>query len=352
MKALLAASYGWLDERFNLGALAEFAAHKKVPLHRASVFYYAGGVCAFLFLLQVATGILLLMYYRVGVDASYESVRYITTTVAFGWLMRSVHSWGANLMVLAAFVHLYSVLFMGAYRKPRELTWLTGVALLALSMAFGFSGYLLPWNELAYFATKVGTDIVGQVPVVGHWLLRLVRGGDEVTGATLSRFFGLHVAILPALTAGLIGVHLLFVQVLGMAGAEKAKRTMPFFPGFLVRDAILWLLVLNAVCALAVFFPWELGKKADPLSSAPAGIKPEWYFLSQYQFLKVLPGKIGPVPGELVGIVLIGAAGGLFALVPFWERLVPEVSRDRAVALFGWGSLAALVAMTVWGHVS
>lgn len=348
----MSALAAWLEERFKLSALLEFASHKKVPLHRASVFYYAGGVCAFLFGLQVATGILLLMYYRVGVDASYESVRYITTHVAFGWLMRSVHSWGANLMVLAAFVHLYSVLFMGAYRKPRELTWLTGIALLALSMAFGFSGYLLPWNELAYFATKVGTDIVGQVPVVGHWLLRLVRGGDEVTGATLSRFFGLHVAVLPALTAGLIGVHLLFVQVQGMAGAEKAKRTMPFFPGFLVRDAILWLLVLNAVCALAVFFPWELGKKADPLSSAPAGIKPEWYFLSQYQFLKVLPGTIGPVPGELVGIVLIGAAGGLFALVPFWERLLPEPSRDRAVAVFGWVSLAVLAAMTVWGHYS
>ncbi|MBI3297251.1 MAG: cytochrome b N-terminal domain-containing protein [Elusimicrobia bacterium] len=352
MRGSLAAAYAWLDERFDLGALVEFARHKRVPVHRGSVFYYAGGVTAFLFLLQVGTGILLLMYYRVGTDASYESVRYITTKVPFGWLMRSVHSWGANLMVLFVLLHMLSVLFMKAYRKPRELTWLTGCALLGLSMAFGFSGYLLPWNELAYFATKVGTDIVGQVPLVGHWLLRLVRGGDEVTGATLSRFFGLHVAILPALLTSLMGVHLLFVQTQGMAGADRAKKTMAFFPNFLLRDAIFWLVVLNAVCALAVFFPWELGKKADALASAPTGIKPEWYFLSQYQFLKVLPGRIGPVAGELVGIAVIGAAGLVFALVPFWERLVPEGRRDRAVELFGWVSLAVLGAMTAWGYLS
>lgn len=352
MKALFGSAYAWLDERFDVGGLVEFASHKRVPMHRGSVFYYAGGVCAFLFLLQVGTGILLLMYYRVGTDASYESVRYIITKVPFGWLMRSVHSWGANLMVLFVFVHMLSVLFMKAFRKPRELTWVTGCALMGLAMAFGFSGYLLPWNELAYFATKVGTDIIGQVPFVGHWLLKLVRGGEEVTGATLSRFFGLHVAILPALLTSLMGMHLLFVQVQGMADADKAKKTMPFFPNFILRDAILWLLVLNAVCALAVFLPWELGKKADSLASAPAGIKPEWYFLAQYQFLKILPGKIGPVSGELVGIGAVSLAGLLFAAVPFWERVIPEESRDRAVNAFGWVSLAVLTAMMVWGHLS
>lgn len=352
MKSLLGSAYAWLDERFDVGGLVEFASHKRVPVHRGSVFYYAGGVCAFLFLLQVGSGILLLMYYRVGMDASYESVRYIITKVPFGWLMRSVHSWGANLMVLFVLVHMLSVLFMKAYRKPRELTWVTGCGLLGLAMAFGFSGYLLPWNELAYFATKVGTDIIGQVPLVGHWLLRLVRGGEEVTGATLSRFFGLHVAILPALLTSLMGVHLLFVQVQGMAEADKAKKTMAFFPNFILRDVIFWLVVLNAVCALAVFFPWELGKKASALSSAPAGIKPEWYFLSQYQLLKVLPGKIGPISGELVGIAVIGAAGLIFALVPFWERLLPEERRDHAVNLFGGVALAVLAAMTAWGHFS
>ncbi|MDP3981826.1 MAG: cytochrome b N-terminal domain-containing protein, partial [Chlamydiota bacterium] len=185
----------WLDERFAIKNLLDWAKKKTVPIHRASIFYYTGGVCLFLFIIQVFSGILLLMYYRVGGDASYESVAYITSKVQFGWLIRSMHSWSANLLILFILIHMFSVLFMKAYRKPRELTWITGCFMLALMMAFGFSGYLLPWNELAYFATKVGTDIIGELPVIGNWLLILVRGGEEVTGATLSRFFGLHVAI-------------------------------------------------------------------------------------------------------------------------------------------------------------
>ena len=342
----------WLDERLQVRALLSFASHKRVPVHRWSVFYYAGGVCVFLFLVQVATGILLLMYYRVGTEASYESVRIISSKVAFGWLMRSVHSWAANLLVFFIFVHMFSVFFMKAFRKPRELTWVSGCALLALAMAFGFSGYLLPWNELAFFATKVGTDIIGQVPLAGGWLLKLVRGGEEVSGATLSRFFGLHVAVLPALFTLGIGAHLLFVQVQGMAHEEEAKSTMPFFPGFFVRDLILWLLVLDLVCMLAVFFPWELGRKADSLSPAPAGIKPEWYFLAQYQLLKVLPARILLIPGELWGIGAISAAGALWTLVPFWDAVLPAEARDRAVRYIGACALAGLAAMTLWGHLS
>ncbi|MBI5594592.1 MAG: cytochrome bc complex cytochrome b subunit [Elusimicrobia bacterium] len=352
MSALKDAALSWLEERLPLRSAMEFASHKRVPVHRGDVFYYAGGVCMFLFLLQVATGILLLMYYRVGSDASYESVRYISAKVPFGWLMRSVHSWGANLMVLFIFIHMFSVYFMKAFRKPRELTWLTGCGLLGLAMALGFSGYLLPWNELAFFATKVGTDILGQVPLVGHWLLRLVRGGDEVTGATLSRFFGLHVAVLPALTALGIGAHLLLVQVQGMAHEHEARRTMPFFPDFLVRDVALWLLVLNLVGVLAVFFPWEVGRKADALGSAPAGIKPEWYFLAQYQFLKLLPGRVGMVPGELLGIVALNGVGVWWLLTPFWDAAVPERRRDAVVRWAGLGAITLLTVMTVWGHLS
>lgn len=342
----------WLDERLKVRALLELAGKKRVPVHEWSVFYYAGGVCIFLFLLQVATGILLLMYYRVGTDASYESVRYITSKVAFGWLVRSMHSWGANLMVFFVFVHMFSVFFMKAFRKPRELTWVSGCGLLALAMAFGFSGYLLPWNELAFFATKVGTDIIGQVPFAGGWLLRLVRGGEEVTGATLSRFFGLHAAVLPALITLGIGVHLLFVQVQGMAHEEDAKSLMPFFPNFLIRDLILWLLVLDLVCVLAVFFPWDLGRKADALSPAPAGIKPEWYFLAQYQFLKVLPGRILLIPGELWGVLAAGAAGAFWVLAPFWDAGLSAQKRDRTVRAIGLAVLAALAAMTLWGYLS
>jgi len=352
MKDISGVLFDWLDARLELRRWIAVARHKAVPVHRGSVFYYAGGVCLFLFLLQLVSGILLLMYYRVGADSSYESVRYISSQVDFGWLIRSVHSWGANIMLVFVFVHMFSVFFMRAFRKPRELTWMSGCVLLGVCLAFGFSGYLLPWNELAFFATKVGTDIIGQVPWVGHWLLRIVRGGDDVTGATLARFFGLHVAVLPAVLTLAVAAHLGLVQLQGMADTQEAKKTMPFFPDFFLRDVMLWLVALNAVAVLAVFFPWELGKKAEALASAPAGIKPEWYFLAQYQFLKVLPPRLLGLPGELLGIGAVGAVGVLWLLTPFWEDVLPRPRKEAVLRLVGWGGLALLIALTIWGYCS
>jgi len=207
----------WLDERIDLSGLKHFVSEKGVPVHAQEIWYYLGGLTLFLFAVQVFTGILLLLYYRPGSTDAYESVQFIVTRVPFGWLIRNIHSWSANLLVAAAFAHFFSVFLLKSYRKPRELTWVSGILLLFLMLAFGFSGYLLPWNELSFFATKVGTGIAGSVPLVGHFLLRLLRGGDDVTGATLSRFFGLHVAILPAITTALVAVHLLLVQRQGMS---------------------------------------------------------------------------------------------------------------------------------------
>ncbi|HEX6906487.1 MAG TPA: cytochrome b N-terminal domain-containing protein, partial [Terriglobales bacterium] len=197
----------WLDERFGWDELRAPLRHKTVPIHRYSDWYFLGVITLFLFGVQVCTGILLLLYYRPSANEAFESVQYIMTQVQFGWLVRSVHSWAANLMIFTAFLHMFSVVFLRAYRKPRELTWVSGMLLLFLAMGFGFSGYLLPWNTLAFFATKVGTDIAGQVPFVGHRLMVFLRGGEEVTGATLSRFFGFHVAVLPGLTTLLVAIH-------------------------------------------------------------------------------------------------------------------------------------------------
>ena len=210
------------------------------------------------------------------------------TEVKFGWLIRSIHSWSANLMILTLFIHMFSVFFLRAFNRPRELTWLSGVLLLFISVGFGFSGYLLPWNEVSFFATKVGTDIAGDIPLVGKTMLRFLRGGDEVTGATLTRFFGFHVAVLPAIATVLIGLHVLLVQLHGMhvpARYEKTSRRMKFFPNFIMRDLIGWILAVGILAALAALLPWELGVKADPFAPAPAGIKPEWYFLFMFQKL-------------------------------------------------------------------
>src|SRR4030065_580537 len=172
----------WVDTRYNITPIKNFIEHKKVPVHKHSLFYYLGGISLFLFIVQVITGILLLMYYKPGEESAYESVRFILTDVNFGWLIRNVHSWSANLMIFFTFAHMFSVYFTKAYQKPRELTWVTGFLLLTLALGFGFSGYLLPWNQLAFFATKVGTDITGAVPVVGPFMLRFLRGGGPTPG--------------------------------------------------------------------------------------------------------------------------------------------------------------------------
>ncbi len=346
----------WINERYNLGFIEHFAQEKRVPQFKGSFWYYFGGVSLFLFIVQVVTGILLLMYYQPGAQTAYESVRFIVTKVEFGWLIRSIHSWSANLMILSILIHMFSVYFTKAFRKPRELTWYTGFLLLALSLAFGFSGYLLPWNTLSYFATKVGTEIVGVVPIIGEPLMELLRNGPDVTTATLTRFFGLHVAVLPAVFTVILGVHLLFIQVQGISEPESwenlpasRKKHIPFFPNFVMRDVLLWLIVLNVLAILAVFFPWELGSKADPFAPAPMGIRPEWYFLFMFQSLKFFPAKVFALDGEVVGVVLFGAAGLLWFLIPFWDSKTLHGNRNRIINYVGITVILYIIVLTIIG---
>lgn len=342
----------WLDDRLGWSTLRDFLSHKTVPMHRYSVFYYLGGMTLFFFLVQVCTGVLLMLYYRPSADEAFESIELLVTTVPFGWLVRSIHAWSANLMVFFAALHMVSVYFLKSYRAPRELTWMSGVLLLFLILAFGFSGYLLPWNQLSFFATKVGTDIAGVVPVVGEWMLRFLRGGDRVTSATLSRFYGWHVAILPAITTVLLLVHLLLVQTKGMSvppGAEEEARRRPpmkFFPHFALRDLSGWIFALGVLAALAAMLPWELGEKADPFAPAYADIRPEWYYVFMFQTLKLVPGgEIMGVEYEAIPILLFSLAGALLLVVPFLDR-----GRGRGWAIGGIVGLAFVVAMTCWGY--
>ena len=272
--------------------------------------------------------------------------------VQFGWLIRSIHSWAANLFILSSVVHMFSVYFERSYRKPREMTWLTGMLMFVLALAFGFSGYLLPWNELAFFATKVGTDIAGVIPFLGKPVMQFLRGGEEVTGATVSRFFGFHVAVFPGVFTVLLGIHLVLVQRQGISeplGIHVESKTMPFFPNFVLRDLLLWLIVLNLLAILAVFFPWELGKKADPFASAPAGIKPEWYFLFMFQTLKYLPAQLWIVDGEVLGIMAFGVAGLLWMLVPFWDRKSMRGERNRFITYLGMFAVVYIIVLTIVG---
>lgn len=346
----------WVDARLDVTSLVAFAQKKTVPLHGQSFWYYWGGISLFFFLMQALTGVLLLVYYRPGPDA-FESVRQITYEIHFGWLIRSAHSWAANLMIAALFVHMFSVFFMKAYRRPREFGWWSGVVLLLLTMIFGFSGYLLPMNELAFFATKVGLEIPHSLPWIGPKIADLVRGGLEVNEYTVQRFFALHVVVLPALYLPLLGFHLWLVQKHGNAWppSEEAKPesqrlTIPFFPNFLMKDLAMWLITLNVLALLASVFPWDLGQPADSLKPAPPGIHPEWYYMSSFQVLKLFGNWFRGAAGEALGMILFTLGLGLWFLIPLYDTSSRNGRRARNATYFGILTIAVLVITTIWGY--
>src|SRR6266540_3143330 len=288
----------WLEERLGWRAVQKAVEHKEVPRHRHTIWYYFGGMTLFLFSVQVATGILLLLYYRPSAEAAFESVQFIMTEVQFGWLIRSVHSWSANLMIATAFIHMFSAPF----------------------------------------------------------LLRFLRGGDEVTGATLTRFFGFHVAILPALTTVVLGLHLYLVQKHGMSvppGMQEDKvARMKFYPNFLLRDLVGWLAAVTVLAALAALFPWELGEKADAFASAPAGIKPEWYFVFMFQTLKYIPSKVLGIDGELLGISFFGLLALLLIATPFLASGKGRRGRLDLLALAGGAALIYILALSALAYLT
>lgn len=345
----------WMGQRLDLGAVRELLEHKRVPVHSATRWYYFGGITLFLFGIQVVTGILLMLYYRPTVTESFDSVRFIMTRVEFGWLIRSIHSWSANLLIFTAFVHMFSVVFTHAYRPPRELTWLSGIALLGVMLGFGFSGYLLPWNQISYFATKVGTDVAASTPVIGTAIAKFLRGGEDVAGPTLTRFFAFHVMILPLTAAMLLGAHVLLIQKSGMSTPPwippSGVRQMRFFPNFFLREAMVWYGTLAVLGALAAIFPWELGEKADPFASAPKGIRPEWYFLAQFYTLKLIPSHVWIFEGEILGILGFGALALGFVALPFWGVKTDGSARTRLVTGVGLFMVVYLATFTVLGYV-
>jgi quinol-cytochrome oxidoreductase complex cytochrome b subunit len=209
----------WLDERSGLLTIWNTIFDRKIP--KVNWWYALGSASLFLAIMQALTGIFLTVYYVPTPEEAYSSIQYIMNDVAFGWLVRGMHHWGSTLMVVVVFLHMLRVFYYGAYKYPREVTWLTGVLLLLVTLGLGFTGYLLPWNQRAYWATAVGSSIVGTVPLVGDFLLRVIRGGDELTILTLSRFYGVHIWFLPASLFGVIGVHLYLVIRNGISNMPK-----------------------------------------------------------------------------------------------------------------------------------
>ncbi|MBI1807270.1 MAG: cytochrome bc complex cytochrome b subunit [Ignavibacteria bacterium] len=301
-----------------------------------------GGLALFFFIVQIVTGILLLLYYSPTPNTANESVRVIVNQVSFGWLVRSLHSWSANLMIATVILHLFSTYFMKAYRKPRELMWVSGVFLLFLVLGFGFTGYLLPWDTTAYFATQIGTEIPRSIPVLGEFIVRLLRGGEFIDEESLKRLFALHVVILPLITLAVVLFHLILNQVHGTSipiGIRSLREPIPFFPNYLFRDAIAWIAALILLFGLCLIFPVQIGPKADPFASAPVGIKPEWYFLTLYQTLRIVPAAILGVNSETIVNVCVGIAGAFLLMTPMIDR---KARMEQYSSGFTWIGVVAI----------
>ena len=339
----------WLDERIQVRELWRTFADRQIP-GGASWFYVLGASLVFIFTMQVATGILLAMYYVPVPEHAYASVKFIQNEAPFGSIVRGMHHWGASFMMVIVALHMLRVFVFGSYKKPREVVWVVGVGLIALVGGFAFTGYLLPWDQKAYWATVVGTNVAGTVPVIGGLLLRIVRGGTELGALSLSRFFAIHTYILPASLALLAGLHIFLLERAGAGGIWNAAdrvpyRSEPLFPNQIFRDTIFILLMFTALMSLALFFPAPLEPQADPTNST-YNPRPEWYFYFVFQMLKIFEGKL-----ELLGTVIIpNIAIAVLLLIPFLDRS-PERNPARRKAMMTAAALTVIVvgALTLAG---
>lgn len=337
----------FIEDRIDLAPVKSWVAHKNVPQHKHSFWYYFGGLALFILTVQLITGILLAFYYSPNPVNANESVRYIMEKVHYGWLIRSIHFWGANFLIAVVLVHMFSAYFMKAYRKPREIMWIVGVLLLGIVLAFAFTGYLLPWTTLSYFATKVGVNMPTIIPGIGNFISRIMQGGEDVGAATLTRMSTLHTVILPMLALVLVTFHVLLSQVFGssvplsQAGYNNETR---FFPNFLLRDAAVWAGCFAVILAFVTVFPANLSAKVNPVMPAPAGIKPEWYFLFVFQTLRTFP--------EMVAMGALTLGGIIWMLVPFLDRRSSRGEKSTFFTLFGIAVIAYTIVMTVLAYVT
>lgn len=384
----------WLDERLGIGHFWRAIFHRHVPFG-LNWWYSLGAATLFVFILQLITGILLAMNYDPSPTHAYDSVRYITDVIPYGWIVRGLHHWGASAMVVLVGLHMVTAYILGAFKYPREATWLAGVLLLLITVGFGFTGYLLPWDQKAYWATTVGTNMPGTTPLIGSWLVKLIRGGTEVGAVTLTRFYAVHVLVLPVTLGGILFIHLALVIWHGVSvpprlwhnGLRSWKRAplseppdpklapalepLPddteltpaeyrerylafevdsprFWPDVIADDAKIALVVLVVLLALTVFFGVPAEPRADPTDTAYIP-RPEWYFLFLFQLLKYFPGNL-----EWVGVLLApGILVLLLLLAPFLASGPERRPQQRTIglAILGVGALGMTI-LTVQAYVT
>ncbi|HUP23892.1 MAG TPA: cytochrome bc complex cytochrome b subunit [Thermoanaerobaculia bacterium] len=343
---------GWFQERLPIDPeqLRELT-NEPVPNHLKRWWFALGGTPAYLFVVQVVTGIVLAVYYKPAASTAYESVRYITEEAAYGWFIRGLHKWGATLMIAAVILHQMRVYFTGAYRKPREINWMVGMCLLICTLSLGFTGYSLVYEQLSYWGATVGANIAGGVPLVGDLVRELMLGGEAYNENTLPRFFILHAAVLPVTLILLLVVHIGIIRLQGVTEFEfeddpksaNEKKTFNFFPDHLLTELTIGLVLMAVLSFLATVFPPILGPKADPLVT-PEVIKPEWFFYVAFRWLKLFSGTAAILSMGLIVFVM-------FAW-PFIDAWIRRRTRfTEASVWIGIVGVFAIIALTVWEAV-
>lgn len=337
----------WFQERVPIsGDQIRELTNEPVPYHLKRWWFALGGTPAYLFVVQIVTGILLAVYYQPTQEAAYESVRYITEEAAFGWYLRGVHKWGATLMIAAVILHQMRVYFTGAYRKPREINWMVGMTMLICTLMLGFTGYSLVFEQLSYWGATVAANLTGAVPVLGEPLRQLLLGGETYGPRTLPRFFVLHAAALPVALILLIGIHIALIRIQGVTEMEfegeepPEKKHFNFFPDHVMSELILGLGLMVLLSVLATVLPATLGPKADPLVT-PEIIKPEWFFYVAFRWLKLFSGGFA--------ILSTGLIVFLMFVWPFIDAWIRRRTRFQEASVWiGIAGVLAIIVLTVW----
>lgn len=347
MARMNAAIRTWWHQRLPIsGQQLRELTNEPVPNHLKHWWFCLGGTPAYLFVVQIITGILLAVYYKPSPHTAYESVRYITHEAAYGWYFRSVHKWAATLMIASVILHQMRVYFTGAYRKPRELNWMVGMCLLLCTLVVGFTGYSLVYEQLSFWGATVGANIANTVPFIGGFIKQMMLGGDAYNENTLPRFFILHAAVMPVTMILLLVIHIGLIRLHGVTemkfGNEPPDQPdhFNFFPEHLCTELTIGLVLMIVLSVLATILPATMGPPADPLTT-PEVIKPEWFFYVTFRWLKLFSATLA--------VLSMGLIVFLMFIWPFidagFRRLVPN---SEASVWIGIVAVIVIITLTVW----
>jgi len=337
----------WFHERIPISQadLRELT-NEPVPNHLKRWWFCLGGTPAYLFVVQIITGILLAFYYQPSPSTAYESVANITHNVAYGWYFRSVHKWGATLMIAAVILHQMRVYFTGAYRKPREINWMIGMCLLLCTLVIGFTGYSLVYEQLSYWGATVGANISDTVPFVGTYIKRMLLAGDTYNADTLPRFYILHAAVLPVTLIMLLMIHIGILRLQGVTEFQfedeppGTPAQFNFFPDHFLTELIMGLVLMIVLSVLATVLPATMGPRADPLTT-PEVIKPEWFFYVSFRWLKLFSATFAILSSGFIVFIMF--------VWPFIDDFIRRKTRyTEASVWIGIVGVALLVGLTVW----